>query len=693
MRESFLLSKNLNEIPMKKITPEAARLFGFSFLILFFELALIRYIPANVRIVSFFTNLILIADFLGMCTGLIISRRKMDLGFYFPLALVILTTACVYFSNIVVEGYLYSNEFLWANYHDLSPKARELGIVPVVSVLFVLTTFVFVPLGQLVGREFEKFPPLIAYNINVFGSLMGLLVFSLLSKMALGPMVWFALGMTMFLILSRNKWERLISIFCFLLIAVHIATISSGQEIWSPYYKINVNQKPTRIDLNVNGSIHQLIMNFSDENVSKQPLARESYNDLVRPYRLVESVERVLILGSGTGNDVAVALKQNAGEIDAVEIDPKIIELGKRLHFQKPYDDPRVNIHIQDARAFLNSSSKKYDLIVLGTLDSQTLLSGLSSVRLDNYVFTYESFNSMRDHLKPGGKIIVYQFAQPYIAFKIYSLLTLVFGHTPLMNIDNSPTMHNYTFISSEDRFINADFKDFHFVFDLWKRGVDGVEEELKFPAPTDDWPYLYLKEPGIAEHYWQTGLLIAIFTVVLVGAATGIKSIGKPDWTMFCLGTGFLLLETKSVTEMSLLFGSTWQVNVLVFSSILLIILAANSIVIRAERINLNLCFASLFVLVGVSYFVPITSLLNLSIFWKWVLGSAIVSLPLFFSALIFASIFKTREQAVYSLGYNLIGAILGGLVEYGSMVTGIKSLYLFSLIFYLLAYGFQRR
>ena len=110
-----------------------------------------------------------------------------------------------------------------------------------------------------------------------------------------------------------------------------------------------------------------------------------------------------MILGAGSGNDVHLVLEQGAKNIDAVEIDRAIWKLGKELNYQKPYDDPRVQVYIDDARAFLKKTKTKYDVIILGTLDSQTLLSGMSSIRLDNYIYTSEAFRSVRELLNQRG--------------------------------------------------------------------------------------------------------------------------------------------------------------------------------------------------------------------------------------------------------------------------------------------------
>ena len=142
---------------------------------------------------------------------------------------------------------------------------------------------------------------------------------------------------------------------------------------------------------------YQWFADLSPEFLDRYPQAEP--NSLIVPYyelvyRIVPHPQSVLILGAGTGNDVAGALRHGAKDVDAVEIDPVILEIGRRDHPEHPYDSPRVTVYVDDARAFLKKTKKKYDLIIFGYLDSAILLSSFSSLRLDNYVYTVESFQN-----------------------------------------------------------------------------------------------------------------------------------------------------------------------------------------------------------------------------------------------------------------------------------------------------------
>jgi len=121
-----------------------------------------------------------------------------------------------------------------------------------------------------------------------------------------------------------------------------------------------------------------------------------------------QSLGNVLIIGAGTGNDLSVALAHGARHIDAVEIDPGLPAIGRRLHPAHPYQDPRVTVHITDGRQFLQDTTRHYNLIMFALPDSLTALAGQSGIRLESYLLTQQSIAAARQHLAPGGTFAMY---------------------------------------------------------------------------------------------------------------------------------------------------------------------------------------------------------------------------------------------------------------------------------------------
>lgn len=653
----------------------AGRLAGYSFLILFFELALIRYLPGYVRIVGFYANLVLIAAFLGMSVGLLRAAQADKLRWLAVPVFIVLFAVVVLFSNVTVQPPTDPDDVLWTGL-GVSPNAPEVGVGPVALLLFGLTVAVFIPLGALLGKEFAKFKPLHAYSIDIAGSLLGILTFALFSWLRTPPPLWFAFGFLVWLLLSLDarRFAAALGLTAAAVVSATLVTAGPQPEYWSPYYRINVLRAFDRYVLFVNGTFHQHVIDMEAADDSPEGLTGRMRDDYLRPFALVGPPDTVLIVGAGTGNDVANLLLAGAKHIDAVEIDPVILDVGRALHFQEPYADPRVRAHVNDARAYLRNTTQQYDAIVFGTLDSHAQLAGMGSLRLDNYVYTRQAFEAARDRLKPDGVLIAYHMSlRPYIAAKLNQLITEAFDESPLVLHTPGARFFNYTFVAGPVR--------------------DTVVPTEQPPAdfyaqtetPVDDWPYLYLRQRTVPGHYLTVlfGMLLIGALYVGVGAGRGMLQ-GGLDGVMFFMGVGFLLVETKSVTEMALLFGSTWVVNLLVFSSILVVILLANAVVIRWPPGKLHPLFMALVISLALAYAVPIRSLLWLGPVGKWIVGGTIVALPVFFAAIIFATIFATRADATRALAFNVMGAVIGGLMEYSSMVTGIKALYLIAMVAY---------
>src|SRR5262249_34882687 len=110
-----------------------------------------------------------------------------------------------------------------------------------------------------------------------------------------------------------------------------------------------------------------------------------------------------------------------------------------------------------------------------------------------------------------------------------------------------------------------------------------------------DVWPFLYLREPMIPDLSWRGiavigGLSLAMLWVF--GRTNPGQRFGALDARMLLLGAGFMLLETKAVVHGALLYGSTWIVNSMVFSAILVMILAANLWVLKMKPRNLPIYY-----------------------------------------------------------------------------------------------------
>jgi hypothetical protein len=159
-------------------------------------------------------------------------------------------------------------------------------------------------------------------------------------------------------------------------------------------------------------------------------------------------------------------------------------------------------------------------------------------------------------------------------------------------------------------------------------------------------------------------------------------------DWAMLLLGAGFMLLETKIMAKVALLVGTTWIVNAIVIGAVLLMILVGNLVVAKRPRISLPLAFVGIILTVLADWLFRVGSrrLVNQASL-NLLLSLFLLAIPIFFAAIAFAVVLKGRRATSTALGYNLFGAMVGGVLEYASTIWGINSLNLFCLVVYTLA------
>ena len=309
----------------------------------------------------------------------------------------------------------------------------------------------------------------------------------------------------------------------------------------------------------------------------------------------------VLIIGAGSGNDVAVALSQGAAHVDAVEIDPLIYRLGRDLHPDHPYQDPRVSVHIEDGRSFLHDTDRRYDLVLFAIPDSLTVLAGQSSLRLESYLFTEEALREVRTHLKPDGVVSMYHYFLPVVTDRYADTLDRVFGVAPCLDISPGAGPRPRTVLTVAMR------ADDLACDEVWSRPAAVPEPD------TDDHPFPYLAARGIPGFYQVTLLLILLGSALVVRVTAGPFRQMRDYLDLFFMGAAFLLLETTNVVHFALLFGTTWFVNALVFAGILVSVYLAIEVTRRVRFRRPSRLYVALFATLVLAWAVPPDLLLGL--------------------------------------------------------------------------------
>lgn len=685
----------------RPLSPEAT-VFLASFLGLFLELALIRWVSCEIRVFAYCKNLVLVASFLGFGVGCLLSRRPVELlrGMFLLLLLVLL----VQLGQPMLQDYgprrvtavlselpgfmIFRHIELDIGWGLLARLAFAVGWT---SALFFMIAVVMIPFGQVTASGISELSrPLRGYSVNVAGSLAGILAYTLVTSVRLPPLYWFVPVVLTCLAISRETRERqgLIGIGLGLLLILLPYDGPGFREIWSSYQKLALYE---------NGYV--LVNNIGYQRMlAQRPMVSEKNVWIDRfsmPYALRLPPGHVLVIGAGTGNDVAAALGAGASSVTAVEIDRTIYRIGHELHPQLPYSNDRVDVVIDDARHYLKTSNQSFDLIVFSHLDSHTVLSSFTNVRLDNYIYTVEAFREARARLAPGGILYVSFFSElPFIGERLSRNLSEAFGHPPI-SLEGTRGgefgrgwRHIY-FMTAEP----GDMANIETAATSWE-GFRRVQYDGRRIVPsTDDWPFLPLESRRIPP------IMLLISGVILLlsaGFAWRMRPAGDVfDGRVFWLGAAFMLLEVHDVSRLALVFGTTWKVNAWVIGAILGIILLANALCEWAQRGGRRLArgaAAGLFVTLGLAYFVPLHVFLALPRLVGEAGATLMLTLPILFAGLVFAEAFSESPSPGFALGWNALGAVTGGMAENLSYSFGVPALVPLAAGFYFVALVWAR-
>ena len=672
-------------------------IFGSAALSLFLELSIIRWQASVFEFFAFYKNFSLLSCFLGLGLGYALAGSV-----YLPLPFTIPLLAWQFFLLLgmryrMPEEHLHSLRVLpiteQLNMGLVTAKHFYLTfpLYGVLAVVFLLTVLAFMPIGQVCGVLMERRPKLPAYGLNLLGSLAGVLIVYAISAFWTPPLVWFALAFAGILVLCvPDQFSRtcgLISATTALLILAWPTGVQ-WQKIYSPYQLLEVGRTERGLMyIRAAGHYYQRVhdLSFSNRNVETDPDLRAIRNYYEFPYAIYGSPGKVAIVGAGTGNDVAAALRSGAKHIDAIEIDPAILTLGRDGHPEHPYADPRVRAIVNDARSFLRTTDQTYDMIVYGLLDSHTLLSHASSVRLDSFVYTVEGLRDASRHLNPGGVLsLSFSMLNPKLGRKIFLMMQQAFDGRPPVCV-TAGYDGGVIFLASKDRDISlprtllarSTFQDSTTTY-----GNPVLEADVS----TDDWPFFYMPLRVYPFSYLGMIVLILFLSTFLVRNFVD----DQPSFSQlefFLLGAGFMLIETKGITELGLMFGNSWQVIGIVIASLMVMAFLANLAVLHLNITRPVLPYV----------FLLCTLLLGWTISGSYQFSSTwlghlflitLITSPMFFSGIVFSTLLGRQGNISGIMASNLLGAMFGGLLEYNSMYFGLRFLYLLAALLYGVAF-----
>jgi hypothetical protein len=697
------------------------RIAFLSVLIMFLEMLLIRWVGTELRVFAYLQNGILVAAFLGLGLGARNARQPARL---LPSMLALSLVAAVIsdpFGWSLGEGVTqglaaFQDSVVWfqATGADWPPYVRTALVtfsLVMSLVLLAAVAYSFRPLGQWLGAWMDDHPrPIAAYTANILGSLVGIALFVAATVRLTPPVTWLiaaGVGLAGCAIWAEDRrWARAAAVGLALALPLWAWRVE-GPTLWSPYQKLSLlplMQPVSTRDgpsyeqcgelLEVNNVGYMSMLNLDRAWMAAHP--RLYPPDEIRtshyllPHAIVGPRERVLIVGAGAGNDVAAALESGARHVDAVEIDPAIVRVGRARHPNRPYSSDRVTMSIDDARAYFRKAHGPYDLIWFGLLDSHTNPSAYSNVRLDHFVYTRESFEDMRSLLGPSGVVVLFFAPEAdWISGRMVRLMTETFGTPPLAaKIEASTVCMGWgglLLIGGPPESLAPVRARAEADPELRARLLDPSVYPVDVEMTTDDWPYLYLPGRRVPRYHLLVGLACLAIGLALRRA---LFRPGEPvNPPMLLLGMGFMLLEVVGVSRAALYFGTTWTVNAYVVGAIFAMILLANLVASRTRVSFTGWPAWGLVASVLALALVPTAGLAALPLGPRIVVAGGFLALPVFFSGLVFVTAWARTERKDLAFGSNLLGSLVGGVASMLSMAIGFSALMLVTLAVYVAA------
>ena len=290
--------------------------------------------------------------------------------------------------------------------------------------------------GKIAGR---------LYALGTLGSLTGTFLASLLLIPVVGThrtFLLFALALALCALPGLGKlWftgaivAAVIGALLLVPVGTTKASSSYGKVVWekeTEYQYARVIQRTDGerlLELNEGQAVHSVY-------TPSEYLTGGYWDHLtVLPFAAEQTPKRIAILGSAAGTTARALAHYFPGtQIDAVEIDPDVTEVGKELFDLRGQG---ITTHDADARPWLAAQDGKFDAI---------LVDAYRQPYIPFYLATKEFFGEVRDHLNPGG-VVAINVGHPEQSQKLEQVLTTtlasVFGrdHVRRDPVDTTNTM------------------------------------------------------------------------------------------------------------------------------------------------------------------------------------------------------------------------------------------------------------
>ena len=622
------------------------RLLLASSLMLFLELALIRWLGANVIHLSYFSNFVLLGSFLGIGAGFLISRKSWSIWPASMPLLSILVVGVLWFPVTITN----SPDRVRRHLFHLARNQRPARLARTAGhfrdgrrhrgragrsrrSLFRQTASADgIPLRS--DRIVCRYPRRV-HGAELSASAVGGLGFHRLHPLSgAGQPVPPACDLR----LGGDAGRQAAA-----------GDAGSRRRSRSPYYKVATREVDVAgqnmLIIGVNGVPHQLMAPAKWKSEEAEGIYRTPYLRLPG-----NSLDDVLIIGAGSGSDVAIALSKQARHVDAVDIDPRILQIGVEKNPDRPYADKRATMHTNDGRAFLESTSRKYDLHLFALPYSPTLVSGASQIRLELIPFTQEALASVREHLKPHGAFAMYNaYRERWLIDRLAGTAAAAFGHAPCVDtFDGVQAVITIGMTTADQRCETTWTPDFAGRRDCSGNRQFAVSLLQGRLVPCALYDYAARRSPDVPRHRTHAGR-----------AAAGDAPLCRPVFHGGGVPAAGYAIMSATFAPLS---GTTWFVNALVFASVLVIVLAAVETTRKFRTPSLPIVYAGIAASLALAWVIRPEWLLPLPFVPRLLAASLLAFLPIYLANVAFSKRFQNSSDSQLAFAINLMGAIVGG-------------------------------
>lgn len=587
-------------------------------------------------------------------------------------------------------------EFQWTSVANIRPKEGNMDLQVASFLAFVTIALTCFLTGAKQKRALihTGLGP-VGYILLGVGGILGGILFLLQNQFLSGHISLLLLIGTMLafgLAGSLSKiWQYLLSI-APILCVLYLAYGFSQDRVWSPYHRIDIVDKG-KGSIWVFSNDMFILTSFTK---SADDISEKTRQNFAATTQAVKQGDNVLVIGSGTGTrDVREALRQGAASVTAVEIDPVFPLIGNLSDPDQTYKNPKVNLVTNDARRYLTKSKASYDIILGNYLDSQTNSSNQARFRLDSFLYTKEGFQSMLRRLSDDG-ILVINFASgtPWITLRLFETLQAAAGDLVVKLYRYPGTGIQRVFVVSKSDTNPNPFADL--LQDITPSSETRKANQIGIA--TDDWPFLYSLRREIPQEHLRliiiVGLLFAAMYFAVtrhqVGPATDEASKPLLAYSFFS-GAAFFFFELRAISLLTPIFGSTYVAQATVISLIISLSVLGSLIALKRKiPVTATWIFLGISALISLfanQLFNPFTEGLVPST----ALFSAATVCPIFAAGLVFMCYIrelKHPESIAAAQRWNLIGGVLGGMLEVIVIITGFQASITVGILFY--AFGF---